>query len=135
MPKCKTPQTPTIDTARARKILATVRAGASIKDSMLAGGYSEPTYYNWRDNAAKGLQPYATMMAEFAIAEAAAAVAHVQNINAQASQDWKASAWWLSRRRRNEYGDKIEVTAKTAEADELTREQLLEIAHGRNVTG
>lgn len=121
---------------REQRLLEALRAGNTRKAACHYAGIGEETFARWLrigdfgDSVKK--------------AEADAEVRHVANI-ARAAQEgtWQASAWWLERRRSDDYArrDKVEVTVRqTAEKlaadlgldpDELIAEAELIVAGSR----
>jgi hypothetical protein len=88
-----------------KKILDALAAGNTRKASALYAGIGENTLGDW-------LNRYRDFRDAVENAEARAEVGHVLNIR-QAAQSgtWTASAWWLERRRHQEWGrkDRIEI--------------------------
>ena len=95
---------------RVRRITDALAAGNSRRAAAAYGGISDVTFASW---CARFLDFFAAVKS----AEAQAEVAHVANI-AQASRDgsWQASAWWLERRRHQEWGkvDRLEIEIRRA---------------------
>lgn len=96
---------------RAERIITALGAGNTRTASALYGGVDYRTFDRW-------MQRYGSFAAAVQKAEADAEVRHVANI-AKAAQDgtWTASAWWLERRRHEEWGrkDRHELTGKDGE--------------------
>jgi len=97
---------------RVKRITDALAAGNSRKAAAAYGGISDDALGSW-------MRRYADFADAVKSAEAQAEVAHVANI-AQASRDgsWQASAWWLERRRHQEWGrvDRLEIEIRrTAE--------------------
>jgi hypothetical protein len=86
---------------RVKRIIEALSAGNTRGASAAYGGIDHDTLNNW----IKRHSEFSDAVKE---AESKAEVSHVANI-AKASRDgvWTASAWWLERRRHNEWG-KIE---------------------------
>lgn len=103
-----------------KKIVEALAAGNTRGASSAYGGISQKTLERW-------MKRYVEFDEAIKDAEARAEVGHVANI-AQASRNgnWTASAWWLERRRHQDWGrkDRIEIInsvremAKAAGADE-----------------
>jgi len=97
---------------RTDRLLDALRGGNTRRASCLLAGIGVQTLDDWQHRF-----PYFREAIEKA--EAEAEVAHVANI-VRAAQDgvWTASAWWLERRRPDDYGrvDRVELTLRqTAE--------------------
>lgn len=104
-----------LDTARRRRLLAALEAGATIKMAAAAAGVSEDTLSRWR-KAGPDLE------AEMLQAEAAGAVRALGVIqSAAASGTWQAAAWLLERRYPGEYGRRV---PKVDEAPDVIRSML-----------
>ena len=76
---------------------------------------SEPTFYNWYN---KGAEAKSGKMKDFHDAVDNArdvAQANYENVIASAANDgtWQAAAWWLERRRPQQYGKKEKITRRT----------------------
>ena len=74
---------------------------------------SEPTFYNWYN---KGAEAKSGKMKDFHDAVDNArdvAQANYENVIASAANDgtWQAAAWWLERRRPQQYGKKEKIEA------------------------
>lgn len=91
--------------ARREAILQALRAGNTRTASAAAAGVSRDIFYKW-------LASSSTFFDAVTKAEAEAEVAHVANIAQAATMgNWTASAWWLERRRHQEWGrkDRVEI--------------------------
>lgn len=104
----------------AKKITDALAAGNTRKASSLYAGVDQSTFERW-------VRRYADFAEAVENAEARAEVSHVLNIRQAAqSGNWTASAWWLERRRHQEWGrkDRLEIIttvremARAAGADE-----------------
>jgi hypothetical protein len=89
---------------RAKAITTALTAGNTRKASAAYAGVTDTTLQNW-------LKGNLAFLAAVQKAEAEAEVRHVANIaKASADGNWTASAWWLERRRHDEWGRKDRVT-------------------------
>lgn len=90
---------------RRDRILQAIRAGNTRKASSAYAGIDQDTLIRW-------MHRYVDFADAVTKAEADAEVAHVANI-AQAAKmgNWTASAWWLERRRHEDWGrkDRVEI--------------------------
>lgn len=100
-------------------IMKNIRKGIPIKTAVQMAGISQSTYFSWmkrgndeqyRISKGEKPNPKETLFLEFlesaTRAREEARGAHVAVIaNAGAKGDWRASAWWLSRQYRDEFGD------------------------------
>lgn len=95
------------------KICEYVKAGNTFKHSVQACGISEAAFYNWMKRGkdaqesgskAKADQIYIELVESIKKAEAEAIVRNVAVINKAAQKTWQAAAWYLERRRPEEYG-------------------------------
>lgn len=106
--------------ATVKKITDALAAGNTRKASCLYAGIDQKTFETW-------VKRYSDFSEAVENAESRAEVGHVANI-AQAARkgNWTASAWWLERRRHEDWGrkDKLEIIntvrelARSAGADE-----------------
>lgn len=101
------------------KIMDNIRAGIPIKTAVAMAGVAERTYFNWMKRGSdeefrisKGEEPnpeeslFLHFLQSATRAREEAKGAHVAVIaKAGARGDWRASAWWLSRQYRDEFGD------------------------------
>ena len=101
-------------------ILVALRGGNTRKTAAAIAGIDQVTMIRW-------MHRYASFAKDVEKAEATAEGRHVQNIvKAAAEGTWTASAWWLERRRHQEWGrkDRAEILhtvrelARSAGADE-----------------
>lgn len=126
---------------RAERISSALRAGNTRKASAAYAGISQDTFATW-------LHRYPSFAESVEKAEADAEVRHVANIAKAAGEGiWTASAWWLERRRHQEWGrkDRVDIIAtvrliaeqhglteaETAEAVAEAERYLKEIAGAR----
>ncbi|KKN72124.1 hypothetical protein LCGC14_0414100 [marine sediment metagenome] len=97
------------------KILHAVYQGATISILCRYAGVSRDTFRGWLEKGVQDLQAddRKTVEAEFALRfatmEAEAAESWLSHINAAAPEDWRAAAWLLERRFRDDYGKEIKV--------------------------
>jgi hypothetical protein len=100
------------NTDRADRVLDALRAGNTRRAAAQYAGVDDRSLRRW-------IERFVHFAAAIEKAEADAEVRHVANI-ARAAQEgtWQASAWWLERRRPDDYGrrERIDVTVRqTAE--------------------
>ena len=99
------------------------RAGNTRRASYLSAGITDRTFASW-------LQRFSEFSDAVKKAEAEAEAAHVRNIGTAARMgNWTASAWWLERRRHQDWGkvDRVEVTIRQV-AEKIAAEQGLDPA-------
>lgn len=101
------------------EILKNIRGGIPIKTAVGIAGVTEKTYFNWMKRGSdeqyrrdKGEKPnpkeegFLQFLQSATRAREEAKGAHIGVIsNAGRQGDWRASAWWLSRQFRDEFGD------------------------------
>jgi hypothetical protein len=88
-----------------KKITDALMAGNTRGTSALYAGVCQDTLNNW-------LNRYSDFRQAVEKAEASAEVGHVLNIKLAATKgNWTASAWWLERRRHEDWGrkDRLEI--------------------------
>jgi hypothetical protein len=95
------------------KILEAIRAGNTRRAAAAYAGVDEETLARWLRDTRK-----MAFMDSFKKAEADAEVLHVASI-AQASKDgsWQASAWWLERRRHQDWRKREEIKLTGSEEE------------------
>lgn len=92
---------------KARQITDRLRcAGCNRKDAAGSVGVSEDTFARW-------LARYADFADQVALAESCAAVRMTTLVTQAATTEWKAALEWLKRRRREEWGDSLNLTKKS----------------------
>ena len=84
-------------------IIKALKAGNNRKDSSLYAGISEQTFYTWMKRGREGESPYAEFLESVKIAESQAVVRNVAIIQKAAEETWQAAAWWLERKRPDEW--------------------------------
>lgn len=90
---------------RARRIADALAAGNTRRAAALSAGITERTFERW-------IARFVGFVAAVEKAEAEAEVAHVATIRSAATDGtWQASAWWLERRRSEDWGkrERIEI--------------------------
>lgn len=94
---------------RVERILDALREGNTRQTACAVGGISDETFARWQ-------RQFVQFVDAIKVAEAFAESRHVANIVRAADEGiWTASAWWLERRRHQQWGrqDKVDVTIKT----------------------
>lgn len=81
-------------------ILQAIREGNTHKTAVALSGVDFSTYENW-------VARYSDFAADVKRADAEAEQASVTVIRQAASTTWQAAAWWLERRRHEDWGKKI----------------------------
>lgn len=125
-----------LTSVRIRGIVERVRKGAARHDAALAMGVPCELFDRWYfigGQEHKGI--YHTLRQEVDKAEAECAVLMAQVIIRAAikDEDWKAAAHWLGKRRRKDWGDKVEIEETRRIEGEvdvnitLTYEQLIQL--------
>ena len=85
-------------------IVNALRAGNSRRDSALYAGVSETTFYSWMSRGREGEPLYAEFLEAVEKAEAQSVVRNVAIIQRAAEETWQAAAWWLERKRPDDWG-------------------------------
>ena len=104
---------------KADLIIKYLEAGNTKKASYEALGIDAMTFYRW-------VQKYENFANRIKEAEARAEIRNVAIINKAAQTSWQASAWWLERRRKEDYGKKeqLDVTTNGKDINQLSDEEL-----------
>jgi hypothetical protein len=87
---------------REKRILEALSAGTSRRGAAEYGGIDEGTLIDW-------MKRYATFSSAVVAAEAAVEVRATLTIRQAFTDDWKAAAFWLERRRNKEWGRQVKV--------------------------
>lgn len=85
-------------------IVKALKAGNSRRDSALYAGISEATFYSWMARGREGEPLYAEFLEAVEKAEAQSVVRNVAIIQRAAEETWQAAAWWLERKRPDDWG-------------------------------
>jgi hypothetical protein len=107
-----------------------LKAGNTRRTSAIAGGISEETFYVWM----KSKSEFSESVKK---AEAEAEARNVAIINQAGKTSWQASAWWLERRRKEDFGkqDRVDITTNGKDIQTMTVQQLdAEIERLKNIT-
>src|ERR1044072_1100662 len=80
------------------KIVKLISAGNYRETACAAAGIDARTLRNWLKWGAEGTEPYATLSAEMEEAEGSAEARHVLTLVSASKEDWRAAAWFLSRK-------------------------------------
>lgn len=120
-----TPEVTTILCRQAEDGVKPVRA-------VIAAGFSRNCWSNWRRKRDEGEQPYKDAVNAIECAEATCLANAEKLFHAARFTDWKAAEAFLKARAREDYGAKIDVTTRTGEASEMSRDELLAIAYGQD---
>lgn len=93
---------------RRQRIVEGIEKGFTRSLAARYAGISESTLYKWLADGRERKTPAATELAEAVTrAELASIAKHVGNIENAGSGDWRASAWLLERRHRDEFGKTV----------------------------
>ena len=94
-----------LNTEVTNAICQALRAGNTRHDSAVYGGICETTFYEWLKKADEGKEPYTEFSEAVKKAEADAIVRNVAIIQKAANDGtWQAAAWFLERRRPDDWG-------------------------------
>ena len=85
-------------------IVKALKAGNSRRDSALYAGIAEATFYSWMARGREGEPIYAEFLEAVEKAEAQSVVRNVAIIQRAAEETWQAAAWWLERKRPDDWG-------------------------------
>ena len=117
-------------------ICATLSAGGTRKAAAALAGVGETTFHDWMrrardDDQATPLQ--LELLTAVERAEATATMRAVATIDESIDKgDWKAAAWWLERRRRQDWGRPQPMPVAQPEQEKMpqTFADLVRMAHG-----
>ena len=85
-------------------IVKCLKDGNTRNDSALYAGISHTTFYNWLERGRQGEEPFLAFLEAVEKAEAEAMIANVAIIQRAANDTWQAAAWWLERKRPDDWG-------------------------------
>ncbi len=85
-----------MDDERVQAILRDIRQGNTLRVAAEGNGIGYSTFKEWRIK-------FPAFSAEVEKAEAIAEADHVRNIRTHSADNWQASAWWLERRRHDDW--------------------------------
>ncbi len=112
------------------RLVALLASGCTIKDAAYAEGFDKTTVYTWLRRGRGGEQPYASFLEKVNAASHRNKIARLTRITNAAMNDWKADAWFLSRRYPEEFADRTKLehsvgkSSSTKEAVKMARELL-----------
>ena len=97
---------------RVESCLAALRIGCTRRAAAGAAGVSAQTFYRWLDDV--------TFRDEVEKAEAQAEAAYTSVVQRATVDSWQAAAWWLERRKHEDYGkrDRVDVSMDVRRAVE-----------------
>tara|TARA_Y100000114_G_scaffold147662_1_gene159714 strand:+ start:1651 stop:2037 length:387 start_codon:yes stop_codon:yes gene_type:complete len=96
-------------------VVKALRAGNSRRDSALYAGISEQTFYSWMKRGRDGEPLYAEFLEAVEKAEAQSVVRNVAIIQRAAEDTWQAAAWWLERKRPDDWGRRQRMDIGTSQ--------------------
>jgi hypothetical protein len=100
--------------ARVSTLLMALREGNTRRAAAAHAGIDHATFYRW-------LETNATFRDAIQKAEADAEVRHVAIVAQAGQRNWQASAWWLERRRDDDYGQRRQVDFRLDVESEVRR--------------
>ena len=107
-----------------------LRQGNTRKTSAILAGIGHSTMYEWMDE-------FPEFSDTIKKAEEEAVAHHVQTIHAFSQSNWQASAWFLERRRKEDFGkqDRVDITTNGKDIQTMTVQQLdAELERLKNLT-
>ena len=113
-------------------LCSAVLAGIKPTRAVIAAGFSRNCWSNWCRQADADDEPYKSAVDAIRRAEAVYLATLEERVTLAGMSDWKASMAMLEKRLREEYGVKIDVTAKVGAIDpaDVPDDQLAAIALG-----
>lgn len=90
------------------KVLAAIQNGLTVKDACAITGISRQTLYNH-------LEKDEQFRIEYDKAIVAFKLKHLRNVESASANDWKASAWILERKFKEEFSLRTELVGKDGE--------------------
>lgn len=80
------------------RLVKLVKIGVPTAVACRTEGLGKATMHRWRVEAAAGVEPYASLIAQLQVAQSQAAAQITMQLVKASQRDWKAAAWWLERR-------------------------------------
>lgn len=111
--------TPKVVEALARLIAV----GVPIAVACGTQGIGKTTLTDWRHRAARGVEPYASLMPQIDTAQSRAVTSVTMQLVKAGQRDWRAAAWWLERRAPEQFSLTQTVRVEPGPT-ELTDEEL-----------
>jgi len=96
-------------------IVKCLKDGNTRNDSALYAGIGVSTFYLWLDRGRAGESPYVEFLEAVEKAEAEAMIANVAIIQRAANDTWQAAAWWLERKRPDDWGRRQRMDIGTSQ--------------------
>lgn len=107
MKKRKGGRPPKFNPEVAARVCEAVRAGVPRKDAAAYAGINDSTLYRWTERGRKSKKgAFWEFCQQVKKAESDAVVRNVAVIQKAAEREWQAAAWWLERRRPDDFGRK-----------------------------
>lgn len=88
-----------------QKVLGAVASGLNVKDACAVAGISRQTLYNHIESDSDFAQ-------EFEKAQVGFKLSHLRNVASASQNDWRASAWILERKFKDEFSLRQEMVGK-----------------------
>jgi hypothetical protein len=107
-----------------------LKQGNTRKTSAILAGIGHSTLYEW-------MEEFPEFADTIKRAEEEAIAHHVQTIHAFSQSNWQASAWYLERRRKEDFGkqDRVDITTNGKDIQSMTVQQLdAELERLKNIT-
>lgn len=89
------------------KIVAVVKGGSLLETAAAVAGVGRRTVYDWLEQGAAGVEPYAVFATAVAQAKAEGESRNVMLIARAGAKDWRAAAWLLQRQNPEKYGQPV----------------------------
>ena len=80
-----------------------IRIGNTAKDSAALCGIGESTFYEWKEK-------HPEFAESIKAADILCKAENIKKIQLASDKDWKASAWWLERKYKKEFAQRMEET-------------------------
>lgn len=88
-----------------QKVLGAIANGLNVKDACAVAGISRQTLYNH-------IEADSTFAEEFEKAQVSFKLTHLRNVASASQNDWRASAWILERKYKDEFSLRQEMVGK-----------------------
>jgi transposase len=116
----------------AKLICAKVAKGITLQSAAALYGVKEGTVHDWLKRGRAGeSETHADFAAGYEAALSKIEETMVDNVVEAAAGDWKASAWWLERRRPKDYAGKVAVEHS---ADDALQSAISRLNHANRST-
>lgn len=115
-------------------IVQNIEKGNSYETASQAVGICRKTLYNWIERGEKGEPDFTQFIQQIKKARAKSEMRHVEVIEKAMDKNWQASAWWLERTNKEQWGQRQDIKMEHAGQIDTTIVFKFELENGDNIT-